>query len=74
MALQLAPGLTLDSVKYVITAPGSSPQTGTIDVGQSTTISATIGGLVVGDGYTLTLSATASNGTTQCGGTSAPFS
>ncbi len=74
MALQLAPGLTLDSVKYVITAPEASSQIGTIDVSQSSTISATIGGLVVGDGYTLTLSATASNGTTQCGGTSAPFS
>jgi len=74
MALQLAPGLTLDAVAYAITGPGSFSRTGTIDVSHSTTISATIGGLPVGDGYTLTLSATATSGTTQCAGTSAPFS
>src|SRR6478609_8694833 len=74
MALQLAPGLTLDSVGYSITGPGSFSRTGSIDVSNSTTISATIGGLPMGDGYTLTLSSTASNGKTQCAGTSAPFS
>jgi hypothetical protein len=72
-ALQLAPGQTINSVSYAITGPGSFSRTGTIDVSHSMTISSAIGSIPAGTGYTITLSATTTTGTTQCSG-SAPFS
>jgi Lamin Tail Domain len=71
LALVVAPGLTLGLATYTITAPGFS-RSGTIDFTNSTTISATIGGLPPGNGYLITLAATLSDGATTCTG-SAPF-
>jgi hypothetical protein len=64
-------GVTLTTVSYAISGPASFSKSGTINVASSTTVSATIGGLPAGNGYTIMLSATGTDGTT-CGG-SAPF-
>jgi Lamin Tail Domain len=73
LALQVAPGISLGAVSYSITGPGGFARSGAFDTSHSTTPSATIGGLPAGDGFSVALSATASDGATQCAG-SAPFS
>ncbi len=60
--------VTLTSVSYSISGPNAFSTSGTIDVSSSTTVSATIGNLPAGNGYTITLSATGTDGTTTCGG------
>ncbi|HEY7376139.1 MAG TPA: hypothetical protein VIF57_28515, partial [Polyangia bacterium] len=67
-ALQVAPGITVQSANYVITGPNSFNKTGTIDVSHSTTLTATIGGIPAGTGFQISLSATATDGSTTCGG------
>jgi hypothetical protein len=64
----LAGGVTLTSVSYTITGPSGFATSGTINVASSSTVSAIIGGLPAGNGFTLTLSATGTNGATTCGG------
>lgn len=59
--LEAAPGITLNSVTYTITGNGFT-KTGTIDVSGAPTISATIGGIPAGSGYTITLTATSTDG------------
>ena len=73
LALQLGPGQTLNSVAYTITGPNNYSKTGTLDVSHSSTISGTIGGIPAGNGYTITLNGTTTNGGTTCLG-SAMFS
>lgn len=73
LALQLASGAIINSASYTITGPAGFTKTGTIDLSSATKLTATIGGLPAGTGYTITLSATTTNGTTTCGG-SAGFS
>jgi len=68
IALQLGPGLTLDTVSYAITGPGGFSRMGTLDVSHSTGISGTIAGLPAGSGYNITISGTTSDGSTTCGG------
>jgi arylsulfatase A-like enzyme len=63
LSLEVAPGVTLNSVAYTITGNGFS-KTGTIDTSGSPTINGTIGGIPAGNGYTLTLTATSSDGRT----------
>jgi cysteine-rich repeat protein len=59
VALELeAGGLTFDSVGYAIAGPGGYTKSGNIDVTNSTQISAVIGGIPVGTGYAITLTAT----------------
>ncbi|MEI9935602.1 MAG: lamin tail domain-containing protein [Pseudomonadota bacterium] len=72
LALQ-AGGVTLNNVSYTIVGSGFT-KSGTLDVTNSTSISAVIGGIPAGNGYTITLSASdaGSSGTT-CSG-SATFS
>jgi phospholipase C len=67
-ALQLGPGLTLDTVSYTITGPGGFTRSGTLDVSHSTSISGTISGLPAGSGYNITVSGTSTDGSTTCGG------
>jgi arylsulfatase A-like enzyme len=62
--LVAAPGVTLSSVTYSITGNGFD-KTGSIDISGSSTISGTIGGIPAGKGYTLTLSATSTDGRTS---------
>jgi hypothetical protein len=66
-------GVTLTSVSYTIVGPNGFSKSGTINVASSSTVSAIIGGLPAGNGYSITLAATGTDGTTICGG-SATFS
>ena len=61
-------GVTLTSVSYTITGPNGFSKVGTINVAASGTLSTIIGGLRAGDGFTITLAATGTDGTTTCGG------
>src|SRR5450432_2330888 len=67
-ALTLVPGVTLPSATYTITGPGGFSRTGTINLTSSSTLSALISGLPAGMGYAITISSTASDGVTTCGG------
>ena len=61
-------GVTLTSVGYTISGPNGFSSTGTINVASSNTISAVIGGIPAGNGYTIALSATGTDGATTCAG------
>jgi hypothetical protein len=71
VALSAAPGVTIDAVTYAITGPNAFTKAGTIDVSQSSAITATIGGLPAGSGYTITLSAASTDAVTNCSGSAA---
>jgi hypothetical protein len=73
IALQLAPGISLNSVSYAISGPAGFARSGSIDVSHSGTVSATLGGLPAGTGFTIALTSTDATGSTACMG-SAPFS
>src|SRR6478752_8234291 len=73
LALQLSSRATINSASYTITGPNAFSKTGSIDLSSATKLSATIGGLPAGAGYTITISATAVDGATTCAG-SAGFS
>jgi len=68
LALQLAPGLTLNQLSYTILGPLAFQKSGVIDVSNSAKISAVISGLPAGDGYSVTLSGTSTDGSTTCSG------
>jgi phospholipase C len=61
-------GVTLSNVSYAISGPNGFAKSGTINVASSTSVSAVIGGLPAGNGFSITLSATGTDGTTNCGG------
>ncbi len=68
LALQVGSGLTLNQIDYAIIGPLGFSKTGTIDVSNSTTISAVISGLPAGTGYSITLSGTSTDGSATCSG------
>jgi hypothetical protein len=68
LALSIAPGTTILTATYTITNPNGFSKTGPLDVSRSTTLSATIGGLPAGSGYSIEIDATDSTGGTTCGG------
>ncbi|HZU85530.1 MAG TPA: hypothetical protein VE987_21520, partial [Polyangiaceae bacterium] len=74
LSLQVAPGVTVNSVAYVLTGPGGFTQSGTIDVSMSATVSALIGGIPAGSGYAIALTGVSADGSVSCSGSSAPFS
>src|SRR5205085_12285392 len=71
LELQVAAGATINSASYTITGPNGFSKTGTIDVSATTKLTATIGGLPAGAGYSITLSATSTDGSTGCTGSGA---
>jgi hypothetical protein len=71
LELGVAGGIVLDSVSFTILGPNDYSKSGTIDLSAATQLSATIGGIPVGNGYTISLSATASDGSTSCAGSAA---
>jgi hypothetical protein len=73
VALSIGDGETLQSVTYTITGPNGFSKTGTIDVSNASTLSALIGGLPVGSGYSIAINATSADGSATCNG-SASFS
>ncbi len=66
-------GATITSASYTIIGQAGFSKTGSIDVSQSTKISANIAGLPAGAGYSITLNANASDASLTCSG-SASFS
>src|SRR6478672_9141853 len=72
LQLQVAPGFTVNTVHYVIANPAHT-YSGDINVADSSTLTAVIGGIAAGTGYTLDLTATATDGTTACSGHAGPF-
>lgn len=65
-------GVTLHNVAYAISGNGFSKQ-GDVDVSHSPTLSAVIGGIPAGDGFTIIITATSPDGSVTCIG-SATFS
>ncbi|HEX4473748.1 MAG TPA: hypothetical protein VH142_01650, partial [Polyangiaceae bacterium] len=68
-ALDLTPGVTVDTVNYQITGGDFSPITGSLPVcnAAGNTFVAAINGVPAGTNRTISLTATASNGTTCAG-------
>ncbi len=64
LELKIAPGVTLDAVRYEISGNGFSKQ-GTIDTSGAPVISGTIGGIPAGNGYSIALIATSAEGNTE---------
>src|SRR5450432_4509333 len=64
LALQLASGTSLNSLSYTITGPSSFSRTGTIDTSHSATVTAVIGGLPAGTGFSIALDGTATDAAT----------
>lgn len=71
LALQLAPGVVIDSAMYTITGPNSFSRTGAVDVSQSSSLTVTIGGLPAGTGYSIAITANATTGGITCMGSAA---
>jgi arylsulfatase A-like enzyme len=67
--LQVAPGVTLNSVTYSISGNGFS-KAGSIDTSGAPSISGTIGGIPAGSGYTITLTAASAEDGTAFSGSS----
>jgi len=61
-------GATLEVISYSIVGPNEYTKSGTIKVTDSTVVSAVLGGLPVGDGYTITLSGISTDEQTTCTG------
>jgi hypothetical protein len=67
LTLELQVGdLTVNTVHYLLTS-GTNSYTGDLDVADASMLTAVIGGVVAGT-YTLTLTATATDGSSTCGG------
>jgi hypothetical protein len=74
MQLQIAPGVTVNTVSWSITnATTGFSKSGTVNVQFSNVVKFQVGGLPSGAGYTITLTATSVDGTITCSG-SANFS
>jgi len=65
--LRLPDGRTINSFNYSITGPNGFSKSGTIDVSNSNTLTATIGGLPAGT-LQITLSGVTTDGSANCGG------
>lgn len=72
LALDVAPGISLDSVAYAITGPAGFTRASSINVGSSSTISALVSVIPPGAGYSITLTSLARDGKTSCSGAT-PF-
>ena len=74
LQLQVAPGVTINTVSWSITnATSGFSKTGTVNEQFSNTIAFQVGGLPAGAGYVISLTATSVDGTFSCAG-SASFS
>jgi len=68
LTLKLSDGATIDSVSYTITGPAGFAKTGSINVSNSQTISGVLSGIPAGAGYTISITATSTDGKTTCAG------
>jgi hypothetical protein len=69
--LEVAPGSFVTLATYTITGPNGFASAGNVPVGESPDVSVTLSHLPVGQGYVLSLSATASDGVIECQGSTA---
>ena len=68
LKLDFGGGVTLTSVDYILTGPGSFRRTGTLTVGDQPTITATFQSLPAGMGYVINVKGTASDDADACNG------
>ncbi|HVW27418.1 MAG TPA: hypothetical protein VHC69_18770 [Polyangiaceae bacterium] len=68
LELQVGSGAVVNTASYTITGPNGFTKSGTIDVSNSTTLTAVIGGLPAGQGFSISVTATATDGATTCSG------
>ncbi|HMJ09929.1 MAG TPA: hypothetical protein VK524_00920 [Polyangiaceae bacterium] len=68
LALQLANGSTVNSASYTITGPNGFSKSDSVNVSASNQLAAVIAGLPAGTGYSITISASATNGSATCTG------
>jgi phospholipase C len=71
MRLTLPGGEQISSVTWTVTGPNGAStivQTGTVNVGNSTTVSFLVGGIPAGSNYNIALSGTSPDGTVTCAG------
>jgi len=68
LALQLANGSVIQTASYTIVGPKSFTKSGSIDLSSASKLSATIGGLPAGVGYSITLTATTADSVASCAG------
>ena len=68
LALQVAPGVALATATYTIGGPGGFGRSGAIDVAGSATISALIGGIPAGRGYSISITAASRDAQLTCAG------
>ncbi|HET7543908.1 MAG TPA: hypothetical protein VFK05_28750 [Polyangiaceae bacterium] len=61
-------GAVLNEISYAIAGPGNYTKSGTLNVAHSSVVSAVLGGIPEGHGYTITLTGTTTDGTTSCSG------
>jgi hypothetical protein len=73
LALQVN-GVSLTSATYTVTGPNGYMLTGTAKGPGGTSVSAFIGGVPAGSGYSISLQGVAADGVTTCGGVSGTFS
>src|SRR5580698_5721870 len=71
--LTLPGGETVNTVSYAITGPNGFTESNSVPVQNSTTISFLVGGIPVGNNYSVTISGTSTDGSVTCSG-SATFS
>ena len=68
LSLDVAPGVSINSASYTITGPSAFVRSGTIDLATSAALSAVIGGIPAGSGYSISLTTTSTNGLVSCTG------
>ncbi len=68
LQLRAASGATLSSFNYVITGPGGFSRPGTVGIDGSSKLSTLIGGLPVGSGFVVSLTAVATDDSLSCTG------
>ncbi len=68
LALQLPSGSILNALSYTITGPAGYTSTSSIDVSNSATVQALLGGIPAGTGYSISLTGTTTDGLSVCAG------
>lgn len=71
LGLDLRPGVTVNSANYTLTGPAGFSRTGSIDLSSATKLSATLGAIPAGTGYSVSISLTSTDGGTSCSGSAA---
>jgi hypothetical protein len=68
LELTLPNGSVINTATYTITGPGGYTKTGSLDLTSATKLSATIGAIPAGNGYSIAISATTTDGGSTCSG------